>query len=547
MAAELASNRPTEPIAVGQSPMSPLSFLDRSSLLYPDKIAITDGANHSTYRQFAERCDRLAKGLAARGLAPGDRVAFLAPNTAPLLEAHFGVPAAGGVLVAINTRLAPPEIRYILEHSGARFLFVDAELAALVPPPTERPPTLETVIPITETSGPSGSSGTPDYDRFLEETPITTPLPALEDENAVISINYTSGTTGRPKGVMYTHRGSYLNAIGEILETSLGSDSVYLWTLPMFHCNGWCHTWGVTAAGGTHVLLRKFDPARAWELIDRLGVTHFCGAPIVLLSLVEEPTRRERLTRPLHATVAAAPPSPTLLEKVERLGISVTHVYGLTETYGPHTVCREQPSWRELPPDEHFRRRARQGIHYLIAERVRVVDEAMRDVPADGHTIGEVVMRGNNVMKGYFRDPEGTVQAFRGGWFHSGDLGVMHADGYIELKDRGKDIIITGGENVSSIEVEQVLGRHPAVLEVAVIGVPHRKWGETPKAFIAARAGAQVTAEELLAHCRQHLAGYKCPTSVVFAELPKTSTGKIQKYLLREQEWAGREKKIQGA
>jgi fatty-acyl-CoA synthase len=344
---------------------------------------------------------------------------------------------------------------------------------------------------------------------------------------------------------MYTHRGAYLNALGELIETKMTSDSRYLWTLPMFHCNGWCYPWAVTAIGGTHVCLRKFDAGEAWRLVKAHGVTHFCGAPTVLIAIANHPdVPAERLSHPLIVSVAAAPPSPQIIAQMEGLGAEIVHVYGLTEVYGPYTVCEWQPHWNELPLEERSRVKARQGVGYLVADDARVVDEAMRDVPADGETLGEVIMRGNNTMKGYFNDPEATERAFRGGWFHSGDLGVMHPDGYIELRDRAKDIIISGGENISTIEVERALYAHPAVLEVAVIGVPDDYWGETPKAFVTLRPGAEASAEELIAHCQARLARFKCPKSIEFGDLPKTSTGKIQKFILRERAWAGREKRI---
>ena len=363
----------------------------------------------------------------------------------------------------------------------------------------------------------------------------------------MISINYTSGTTGKPKGVMYSHRGAYINALGEVVETTLTSEAVYLWTLPMFHCNGWCFPWGVTAAGGTHVCLRQVEPELVWSLVAEHGVTHFNGAPVILIALLNHPSRPEKLDRPLTVTTAGAPPSPTLIDQMETLGAKIIHVYGLTETYGPHTVCAAQPAWKNLSIGEQARLKARQGVAYTIADDVRVVDENMIDVAADGETMGEVLMRGNNVMIGYYQDLQATSDAFRGGWFHSGDLAVMHPDGYIELRDRNKDIIISGGENISSIEIEQTLYRHPAVLEVAVIAIPHNKWGETPKAFVTLKEGMEADAQELIAFCRDQTAHFKCPTAIEFTALPKTSTGKIQKFVLREKEWKGSEHRIKGA
>jgi fatty-acyl-CoA synthase len=501
---------------------------------------VVHGERRYSYRQLEDRVDRLVRALHAAGLEPGDRVAFLSPNTPAMLEAHYGVPAAGGVLVAINTRLNSEEVGYILGHSGARFLFVDAELAPVIEP-------LDlsgfTVVRIDDTGAP----GDPyeDHLAVAGARPATDPLPEgwLDDEEATISINYTSGTTGRPKGVMYTHRGAYLNALGEVITTSMGFDTVYLWTLPMFHCNGWCFTWAVTAVAGRHVCLRKVDPARIWELLEGEGVTHFNGAPTVHIGVANDPAAR-RLERPVTITVAGAPPSPTLLGQLGELNFRTVHVYGLTETYGPYTVCDWQDGWGDLPADERARLLARQGQGYVIADPVRVVNDDMTDVPRDGATLGEVAMRGNDVMKGYYDQPDATDEAFRGGWFHSGDIAVMHPDGAIELRDRKKDIIISGGENISTIEVEQAVARHPAVLECAVVAIPDEKWGERPKAFVALKPGASTTADEIIAFCRQHLAGFKCPAAVEFTELPKTSTGKVQKFVLREKEWSGRDRRI---
>jgi fatty-acyl-CoA synthase len=508
--------------------------------VFPDRTAVVHGERRYTYRELEDRVDRLARALAAAGLERGDRVAFLSPNTPAMLEAHYGIPAAGGVLVAINTRLSSEEVGYILGHSGARFLFVDAELE-----PTIEPLDLEgtIVVRIDDTGAP----GDPYEDRLAAAgaRPAGDPLPEswLDDEEETISINYTSGTTGRPKGVMYTHRGAYLNALGEVVTTSMGNDSVYLWTLPMFHCNGWCFTWAVTAVAGRHVCLRKVDPGRIWELLGSEGVTHFNGAPTVHIGVVNAPAAH-RLDRPVTITVAGAPPSPTLLGQLGELNFRAVHVYGLTETYGPYTVCDWHDGWEDLPADERARLLARQGQAYVIADPVRVVDDDMADVPRDGATLGEVCMRGNDVMKGYYDQPDATAEAFRGGWFHSGDIAVMHPDGAIELRDRKKDIIISGGENISTIEVEQAVARHPAVLECAVVAIPDDKWGERPKAFVVLKPGSSATADDIISFCREHLAGFKCPAAVEFTELPKTSTGKIQKFVLREKEWSGRQKRI---
>jgi fatty-acyl-CoA synthase len=532
------------PPEVYKSYLTPFRFLQRSAAVYREKVAIIHGDERITYPQFAARTNQLASALRGAGVERGDRVAVLLPNIPQMLEAHFGVPLSGGILVAINTRLKTDEIAYILNHSGARVLIVDSELAPLVLPALSEIPALATIVTVHDVEAGIHLPGA-DYEEFLATGSATDIDWPIDDEDQVISINYTSGTTGKPKGVMYTHRGAYLNALGELIETRMSSDSTYLWTLPMFHCNGWCYPWAVTAIGGTQVCLRKFDAGDAWDLIRRHGVTHLCGAPTVLISLANHPSvPHEPLPQPLIISVAAAPPSPAIIAQMESLGIEIVHVYGLTEVYGPYTVCAWQSQWNELPIDERSRIKARQGVGYLVADDARVVDNNMHDVPADAQTLGEVIMRGNNTMKGYFNDNEATERAFRGGWFHSGDLGVMHPDGYIELRDRAKDIIISGGENVSTIEVEQVISAHPAVLEVAVIGVPDDHWGETPKAFVALKPGAEATADEIIQHCRARLAGFKCPKAIQFGALPKTSTGKVQKFVLRDVEWAGRERRI---
>ena len=520
---------------VHRTELTPVSFLERSAYVFPDKTAVVHGARRYTYRQLQERVNRLASGLRAAGLARQDRVAFICPNTPAMLEAHYGVPTAGGVLVAINIRLSADEVGYILQHSGARFLFVDAEFEPVVKP-------LDLsglrVVRVDDT----GAAGDP-YEDFLGQA-SPAPVPSwLEDEDEMLSINYTSGTTGRPKGVIYGHRGAWINAVAEVVETGMGFDTRYLWTLPMFHCNGWCFTWGVTAVAGTHVCLRRVEPTRIWELIDTEGVTHYNGAPTVHVGVVNDP-KAHALARPVTVTVAGAPPSPTLLGRLRELGFRPVHVYGLTETYGPHTVGAWHAEWDALPPAEQARLAARQGQGYLIADLVRVVDNETNDVPRDAETLGEVVMRGNNVMKGYFDQPEATTEAFRGGWFHSGDIAVWHPDGYIELRDRKKDIIISGGENISTIEVEQCVAQHPAVLECAVVAMPDETWGERPKAFVTLKPRMRATEPEIIEFCRQHIAHFKAPAAVEFGELPKTSTGKIQKYLLRDKEWAGRDKRI---
>jgi acyl-CoA synthetase (AMP-forming)/AMP-acid ligase II len=515
--------------------LTPVSFLRRSAYVFPDKTAVVHGTRRYTYRQLEERANRLASGLRSAGLRHLDRVAFICPNTPAMLEAHYGVPAAGLVLVPINTRLNSDEIGYILKHSGAKFVFVDHELESLVKPIDL---TGVRVIRVDDTGAP----GDP-YEDFLAAASPEPGEPWLEDEYETLSINYTSGTTGRPKGVMIHHRGAYLNAIGEILETGMTFDAKYLWTLPMFHCNGWCFTWSVTALGGTHVCLRKVESTRIWDLIDQEGITHYCGAPTVQIGIVNDP-KAHTLARPVTCAVAGAPPSPTLLARLKELGFRPVHVYGLTETYGPHTVCAWDTEWDALPADEMARKAARQGQGFVIADLVRVVDDTMDDVPMDAATLGEVIMRGNNVMKGYYEQPDASAEAFRGGWFHSGDLAVWHPDGYIELRDRKKDIIISGGENISTIEVEQAVARHPAVMECAVVAVPDEKWGERPKAFVTLKPGATATAQEIIEFCRSHIAHFKCPAAIEFGDLPKTSTGKVQKFVLRDREWKSKDRRI---
>ena len=522
---------------VFRSELNPVDFLYRAAYLYPDKVAVAAGKRRYTYRELAERSWRLANALRSAGLAKGDRVAALLFNSPAMLEAHFGVPAAGGILVAVNNRLSGAEIGYILQHSGAKYLLLDTGLAAVAEPLGLAG---VTVIRCDDTGVP----GDP-YEEFLAGASPVRPASWLEHEEETISINYTSGTTGRPKGVQYTYRGAYLNALSEVIVAGLATGSAYLWTLPMFHCNGWCFPWAVTAVAARHVTMRAVDPGLIWELIDGEGVTHYNGAPTVQLMVVNHP-RAHRLERPVTAMVAAAPPSPTLLARMSELNFRVVHVYGLTETYGPITVCPEQEGWRELPVSQRAKYLARQGQAYPSSDLVRVVDEQMTDVPQDGQVMGEVIMRGNNVMSGYFNDEAATRTAFAGGWFHSGDLAVWHPDGNIELRDRGKDIISSGGENISSIEVEQAIAAHPAVLECAVIGIPHPHWGERPKAFVTLNEGDAATPEEIIAFCRERLAHYKCPDSIEFGPLPKTSTGKTQKFVLRQREWADQDTQVGG-
>jgi len=531
---------------VSYTALSPLSFLERSARVWPDKVAVVYGRRRLTYSELAAEAQRVARALQASGVEPGDRVAYLMPNLPEMLIAHFAVPLAGGVLVAVNTRLTAEEIAYILAHSGAKIVVVDA---ALLPAAATAAGGVEAVAQLVVTQdaelAPAGTdlSGDPrlvSYPGFLARGGQEPLLWSVPDELAPIAINYTSGTTGRPRGVIYTHRGAYLNCFGEIIHSRHDENSVYLWTLPMFHCNGWCTPWALTAIGGTHVCLREVRGDAIWEQLREHNVTHLNAAPTVVSTILNAPEAGP-LTRPVLITTAGAPPSPTTIAHMEQMGFRIVHVYGLTETYGPITVCQSQPQWADLSAEHRAVLQARQGVGMIQAEGVRVVDADMADVPADGDSMGEIVMRGNNVMTGYYLDPDATEEAFRGGWFHSGDLGVMYPDGYIELRDRSKDVVISGGENISTIEVEQALMSHPAVLEAAVIGVPDDKWGERPKAFVVFHAGQSATPQELIAHVRTKIASYKAPRNIeITLELPKTSTGKIQKFVLRDAERAGR-------
>jgi fatty-acyl-CoA synthase len=536
--------------AVSYTALTPLSFLGRSAEVFANKTAIVYGDRRSTYRQVAAEVTRLAHALRGSGVGPGDRVAYLCPNIPEMLMANFAVPLAGAVLVPINTRLSAEEIRYVCDHSGARLLVADTEFLPMLDPVIANLQTVREVVAVTDKLGPAPSG--PDKLAHLSYADLLArgsdePLPwAVADELDPISINYTSGTTGQPKGATYSHRGAYLNALGEIIHQRFDPESVYLWTLPMFHCSGWCTPWAVTGIGATHVCLRAVRADVIWRLFDTERVTHLDGAPTVMTTIANAP-QAHPLDRELVATVAGAPPSPTVIARMREIGARIVHVYGMTEVYGPYTLNEWQPAWSELPPDEQARMQARQGVAMIQADPVRVVDRQMNDVPRDGVTLGEIVMRGNNVMTGYFTDETATEEAFRGGWMHSGDLAVQHPDGYIELRDRAKDIVISGGENISTVEVEHALASHPAVRDVAVVGVPDEKWGERPKAFVVLAPGAHVTEAELIAHVREHIAGFKVPKAVEFVdELPRTSTGKIRKFSLREKEWAGHVSRIQG-
>jgi fatty-acyl-CoA synthase len=515
--------------------LSPLNFLKRAADTMGGRTAVVHGERRYTYGELQARCNRLASGLWNRGIERNDRVAVLCPNTPALLEAHYGVPLAGAILVAINTRLSRDEVAYILEDSGSKILIVDQELTKMLEGVDLN--RIETIV-VRDT----GEADDP-YEQLLESGSPDPRETFLQDESDPISINYTSGTTGRSKGAVYTHRGAYLQAKGVAHETRLHYESVHLWTLPMFHCNGWCLTWGVTAAAATHVCLRKVVPDLIWDLFDQEGVTHYSGAPTIHMSIVNH-EKAHPLEQRVTVPTGGSPPSPALLKAMREVNLHPIHLYGLTETYGPIMACSWHPEWDELSNDEQAKLLARQGHTYSGANDVRVVDDEMNDVPRDGTTVGEVVMRGNSVMVGYHNKPEETEEAFKGGWFHSGDLAVWDENGYVELRDRAKDIIISGGENISSIEVEQVLAEHPAVYEVAVVATPDDKWGERPKAFVELKDGKEITAEEIITFGKEHLARFKVPSVVEFGELPRTSTGKVQKFILRNKEWEGREKAI---
>ncbi len=520
-------------------PLTPLLFLERSALVFPDRIAVAHGSVRRTYREFNDRCVRLAHALTALGLRRGDTVATLLPNVPAMLEAHFGVPMARAVLNTINTRLDAATIAYILDHGEARALIVEREFAPLARAALAQCAARPTVIEVADETTPEHcrgeTAGGIDYETFLSrgDPHFTWALP--EDEWDAISLNYTSGTTGRPKGVVYHHRGAYLLSVGNVLSASIPRHPVYLWTLPMFHCNGWCFPWTITALAGTHVCLRAVRGAQMWRLMAEEGVTHLCGAPIVMSTLLNTPEAdRRALANTVTFLVAAAPPPESVLRAMREAGFAVCHVYGLTEVYGPAVVNEWHEEWTALPMAEQARLMARQGVRYLALEGLAVRDPATKSpVPADGETLGEVLMRGNVVMKGYLKDAEATDQAFADGWFHTGDLAVLHPDGYIQLKDRAKDIIISGGENISSIEVEDVLYAHPAVAAVAVVAKPDETWGETPLAYVELKPGAAATEAELIAFARERLAHFKAPRAVVFTDIPKTSTGKIQKHILR--------------
>ena len=520
------------------APLTPVSFLERAADVYPEKVAVIHGDLRYTYSELRARVRRLASVLAVHGIGRGDTVAVMAPNVPALLEAHYAVPALGAILNALNYRLDAATIAFCLEHGEAKVLITDRELSPVMCEALKR---MKREILVVDIDDPLAAGGTRlgeiDYESWIARGDSGFALQGPRDEWDSLALLYTSGTTGDPKGVLYHHRGAYLNALGNVVTFGLTQQSVYLWTLPMFHCSGWTYTWAVTAAAGTHVCLRKVDPALIFPAIERHGVTHMCGAPIVLNMLVHAPDSvKKRFDRRIEvATGGAAPPS-AIIAAMEKMGFNVTHLYGLTESYGPATVCAWQQDWEGKPLEERSINMARQGVRYPTLEGLQVGDSATgAPVPRDGETMGEVMLRGNTIMKGYLKNPKATDEAFRHGWYHTGDLGVWHPDGYIEVKDRAKDIIISGGENISSLEVEECLYRHPQVMEAAVVARPDAKWGETPCAFVHLKPGAEDTKPaDIIAWCRENLAGFKVPKTVVFCELPKTSTGKIQKYVLRQ-------------
>jgi fatty-acyl-CoA synthase len=520
-------------------PLTPLSFLARSATVYPGLVSTVYEGRAFTWSETYARCRRFASYLARRGIGDGDTVAAMLPNIPAMNELHFAVPMTGAVLNALNIRLDAPSIAFQLDHGGAKIILVDPEFADVIaealtivkgPKPF--------VIDVDDAAFAGGKRiGEIEYEMALSQGDSSFAPRMPGDEWNAIALSYTSGTTGNPKGVVTHHRGAYLNAVSNLLAGNLGQHPVYLWTLPMFHCNGWCFPWTIAASTGVNVCLRKVDPSKIFDLIREHGVTHMCGAPIVYNTLINAADApKPGAARPVAGLIAGAAPPLAVLEGAERIGIKLTHVYGLTEVYGPASVCAEQPGWDDLPADQRAQLKRRQGVPYPLEEAVTVIDpETMREVPRDGETIGEVMFRGNIVMKGYLKNEKATQEAFAGGWFHTGDLGVLDEHGYVIIKDRSKDIIISGGENISSVEVEDVLYKHPAVLFAAVVAKPDKKWGEVPCAFLELKEGARTTEAEIIAFCRSHMSGFKTPKAIVFCSIPKTSTGKIQKFLLRQQ------------
>jgi len=519
-------------------PLTPLTFLAWAEQVYAERTAVIHGDQRYTWAQFGARCRRLASALIGRGIRPGDTVSLMAPNIPPMLEAHYGVPMTGAVLNSLNYRLDAKTIAFILNHGESKVLITDKEFSPVIKEALAQIGREITVIDIDDPLAKDGELlGEKDYEAFLEEGDPAHPITPPADEWQAICLNYTSGTTGDPKGVVYHHRGAFLNAMGGVTVSALNHRTVYLWTLPMFHCNGWCYTWAVTAVGGTHVCLREVDPALIFPMIEVHGVTHMCGAPIVLNMLVHAPDEvKVEFPQLVEVFTGGAAPPSAVIAGMERMGFHVTHLYGLTETYGPSTYCAWQDEWDSLDLDGRAARMARQGVRYPTLTDQTIIDpDTMTEVPADGETIGELMIRSNTAMKGYLKNPAATEAVFAGGWFHTGDLGVLHPDRYVEIKDRSKDIIISGGENISSLEVEETLYKHPDVMEAAVVAKPDEKWGETPCAFIALKPDSnEVAADDIIGFCKDNMAHFKAPTVVVFGELPKTSTGKIQKFVLRE-------------
>ena len=540
-----------EPIAMSQydvgldknqanyTPLTPLNFIERAASVYPNRLAVVHGALRLTWSQAYQRTRRLASALAQIGIGKNDTVAAMLPNTPPMFDAHYGVPMAGTVLNTLNTRLDVDSIAFMLEHGGAKAVIVDREFSTVMRAALDRIRHQKIIVinvDDPEYDGPGERIGETEYEAFIAQGDPEYAWANPADEWDAIGLNYTSGTTGNPKGVVVHHRGAYLNAVSNVMVWSMPRHPVYLWTLPMFHCNGWCFPWTIAAQAGVNVCLRRVEAKAIWDAIRQHKVSHYCGAPIVHSLILNAPAEmREGITHKVSAMVAGAAPPASMIEGMEQMGFDLTHVYGLTEVYGPAAVCEKQLEWAEVEIGERARLNARQGVRYTLQEAVTVLDpESMQPVPPDGETIGEIMFRGNITMKGYLKNHKATQEAFAGGWFHSGDLGVIHPDGYIKIKDRSKDIIISGGENISSIEVEDVLYRHPAVLAAAVVAMPSEKWGETPCAFIELKPGAALSDKDIIAHCKQHLAGFKVPRAVVFIDLPKTSTGKIQKFQLRQ-------------
>ncbi|QWE16120.1 acyl-CoA synthetase [Polynucleobacter sp. AP-Nino-20-G2] len=525
------------------TPITPLLFLERSAEVYPDRLAIIHGKLRQTWGQTYERCRRLASALQKHGIGLGDTVAVMLPNTPPMVEAHFGIPMAGAVLNALNTRLDAESIAFMLNHGEAKVVIVDPEFSGVMKKALEIAKKesgrefLVIDVEEKEFDVPGEKLGSLAYEKLLAEGDSQFALKVPEDEWQAICLNYTSGTTGNPKGVVYHHRGAAINAVSNILDWDINKHPVYLWTLPMFHCNGWCFPWTVAARAGINVCLRRVDAQHIFAAIKDHGVTHYCAAPIVHNLLVNAPDElKEGVPAGVKGLIAGAAPPASIIEGMEKLGFDLTHVYGLTEVYGPAAVCVKQDDWNEVDIGERARLNARQGVRYHMQQAITVLNpETMEPVPADGETMGEIMFKGNIAMKGYLKNEAATKEAFEGGWFHTGDLAVMNPDGYVKMKDRSKDIIISGGENISSVEVEDVLYRHPAVIAAAVVAKPDSKWGETPCAFLEIKPGVEVTVADIVAHCKQHLAGFKVPRAVVFGELPKTSTGKIQKFELRKQ------------